>query len=168
MLLRKWSFCVKRKHVCSWNMHVCLFSRWGRDITGLLFTLYWPLTWVQFSSVAQLCLTLCDSMDCNTPGFPAHHQLLEPTQTHVHWVRDAIQPSHPLSSPSLPAFNLSQHQDLLQWVSSSHQVAKVLEFQLQHLSFQWMNVQDWFPLELTGLISLHLTYIQKIAQILNI
>ena len=92
MLLRKWSFCVKRKHVCSWDMHVCLFSRWGRDITGLLFTLYWPLTWVQFSSVAQLCLTLCDSMDCNTPGFPAHHQLLEPTQTHVHWV--VMPPNH--------------------------------------------------------------------------
>ena len=74
-------------------------------------------------------------MDCNTPGFPVHHQLLELTQTHVHWVSDAIQPSHPLSSPS-PAFNLSQHQGLVHWVSSSHQVAKVLEFQLQHQSFQ--------------------------------
>ena len=76
-LLRKWSFCVKRKHVCFWDMHVCLFPRWGRDIAGLLFTLYWHLTWAQFSSVAQLCLTLCDSTDCNTPGFPVHHQLPE-------------------------------------------------------------------------------------------
>ena len=91
---------------------------------------------VQFSSVAQLCLTLCDHTDRNTPGFPVHHQLLELTQAHVHRVGDAIQPSHPLSSPSLPTFNLSQHQGLFQRVSSSRQVAKVLEFQLQHQSFQ--------------------------------
>ena len=81
---------------------------------------------VQFSSVAQSCPTLCDPMDCSTPGLPVHHQLLEPTQTHVHCVGDALQLSHPLSSPSPPAFNLSQHQGLFQWVSSSHQVAKVL------------------------------------------
>ena len=92
---------------------------------------------VQFSSVAQSCPTLSDPMDCSMPGLPVHHQLLESTQTHVHWVNDAIQPSHPLSSPSSPALNLSQHQGLFQWVSSSHQVAKVLEFQLQHQSFQW-------------------------------
>ena len=72
----------------------------------------------------------CDSMDCSTPGLPVHHQLPEPAQTLVHWVGDAIQPSHPLLSPSPPAFNLSQHQGLFQWVSSWHQVAKVLEFQL--------------------------------------
>ena len=66
-------------------------------------------------------------MDCSTPGFPVHHQLLELAQTHVHWVSDALQPSHPLSSPSPPAFSLSQHQGLFRWVSSSHQVAKVLE-----------------------------------------
>ena len=83
----------------------------------------------QFSSVAQLCLTLCNPMDYSTPGFPNHHQLPKLAQTHVHWVHDAIQPSHSLSSPS-PAFNLSQQQGLFQWVSSSHQVAKVLEFQL--------------------------------------
>ena len=106
------------------------------------------------TSVAQSCPTLCDPMDCSTPGFLVHHQLLEFTQTHVHWVGDAIQPSHPLSSPSPPAFNLSQHQGLFQWVSSSHQVAKVLEFQLQHQSFWWMNIQDWFPLGWTGWISL--------------
>ena len=91
----------------------------------------------QFSSVSQSCPTLCDPMNRSTPGLPVHHQLLEFTQTHGHQVGDAIQPSHPLSSPSSPALNLSQHQGLFQWVSSLHQVAKVLEFQLQHQSFQW-------------------------------
>ena len=85
---------------------------------------------VQFSSVAQLCPTFCDPMNCSTPGLPLHHQLLDFTQTHVHQVSDAIQPSHPLSSPSPPAPNPSQHQSLFQWVNSSHEVAKVLEFQL--------------------------------------
>ena len=93
---------------------------------------------VQFSLVAHSCLTLCNPMDCSMPGFPVHHQLLKLAQTHVHWVGDAFQPSHPLSSPSPPAFNLSHHQSLFKWVSSSHQVAKVLEFQLQHQSFQWI------------------------------
>ena len=92
---------------------------------------------VQYSSVVQSCLTLCDPMDCSMPGLPIYHQLPEFTQTHVHWVGDAIQPSHPLSSPSLPAFNLSQDQGLFRWVSSSHQVSKLLEFQLQYQSFQW-------------------------------
>ena len=97
---------------------------------------------VQFSSVAQSCLTLWDPMNHIMPGLPIHHQILESTQTHVHRVDDIIQPSHPLSSPSPPAFNLSQHQGLSQWVSSSHQVAKVLEFQLQHQSFQWTPRTD--------------------------
>ena len=88
------------------------------------------------SSVAQSCLTLCDPTDLSTPDFHVHHQLRELAQTHVHWVNHAIQPFHPLSSPSPPAFNFSQHQGLFQWVSSSHQVAKVLELQLQHQSFQ--------------------------------
>ena len=87
---------------------------------------------VQFSSVAQSCPTLCDAMNCSTPGLPVHHQLPELTQTPVHWVGDAIQPPHPLSSPSPPAFILCQHQCLFQWVNSSHEVAKVLEFQLQN------------------------------------
>ena len=87
-------------------------------------------------SVSQFCPTLCDPMDCSTPGFPVCHQLLELAQTHVHRVGDAIQPTHPLSSPSPPAFNLSQHQGLFKQVSSLQQVAKVLEFQLQHLPFQ--------------------------------
>ena len=93
---------------------------------------------LQFSSVAQLCPTLCDPMNCSMPGLPVHHQLLEFTQTHIHRVSDAIQPSHPVSSPSPPAPNLPQHQGLFQWVNSSHQVARVLELQLQHQSFQWI------------------------------
>ena len=84
----------------------------------------------QFSSVAQSCLTLCNPMNRSTPGLPVHHQLPEFTQTHVHRVRDAIQTSHPRSSPSPPAPNPSQHQSLFQWVRSSHEVAKVLELQL--------------------------------------
>ena len=84
----------------------------------------------QFSSVAQSCPTLCDPMNRSTPGLPVHHQLPEFTQTHVHRVSDAIQPSHPLSSPSPPAPNPSQHQSILQRVNSSHEVAKVLGFQL--------------------------------------
>ena len=96
----------------------------------------------QFSSVTQSCPTLCDPMNCSTPDLPVHHQLPESTQTHVHWVGDAIQPSHPLSSPSPPALNLSQNPGLFKWVSSSHQVAKVLEFQLQHQSFQWIPRTD--------------------------
>ena len=90
----------------------------------------------QFSSVAQSCPTLCDPMNCSMSGLPVHHQLSEFTQTHVHRVGDAIQPSHPLSSPSPLAPNPSQHQGLFQRVNSSHEVAKVLEFQLQHQSFQ--------------------------------
>ena len=97
---------------------------------------------VQFSSVAQSCPTLCDFMNHSMPGLPVHHQLPESTQTHVHWVDDAIQPSHPLSSLSPPALNLSQHQGLFKWVSSLHEVAKVLEFQLQHQSFQWIPRTD--------------------------
>ena len=91
---------------------------------------------VQFSSVAQSCLTLCDPMDCSTPGFPVHLQLLKLAQTHVHQFVDAIQPSQPLSSPSPPSFNLSQHQGLFQYVTSWYQVAKVLGFQLQIQFFQ--------------------------------
>ena len=95
------------------------------------------------------CLTFCDPMDCSMPGFPVLHHLPELSQTHVYWVNDAIQPSHPLLSPSPPAFNLSQHQGLFQWVSCSHQVAKGLEFQLQHQSFQWTfrTGLDWFAVK---------------------
>ena len=114
---------------------------------------------VQYSSVVQSCLTLCDPMECSTPGLPVHRQLPEFTQTHVHWVGYAIQPSHPLSSPSPPlsspsppTFSLSRDQGLLQWVGSSHQCPKLLEPQLQHQSFQWIFRVDflkdrlvWFP-----------------------
>ena len=96
-----------------------------------------------FSSVAQSCLTLCDPMNRSTPGLPVHKKLPELAQTHVHQVGDAIQPSHPLLTPSPPDFSLSQHQGLFQWVSSSHQVAKVLEVQLQHQSFQWIFRTDF-------------------------
>ena len=109
-------------------------------------------TSLQFSSVGQSCPTLCNRMDCSTPGFPVHHQLLEIAQIHVHRVGEAIQPSHPLSSPSLPTINLSQYQGLCKWVSSSHQVTKILEIHLQHQVLP-MNIQDWFPLGLTSLIS---------------
>ena len=115
--------------------------------------LLWLWSQDQFNSVrfSQSCPTLCDPMDCSMPGFPVHHQLPKLVQTHVHWVSDAIQPSHPLLAPSPPAFNLSQHPSLFQWVSSSHQVAKKLEFQLQIspsneysglISFR----MDWFDL----------------------
>ena len=106
---------------------------------------------LHFSSVAQSCPTLCDPMDCSTLGLLVHHQLPEFTQTHVHWVSDAIQPSYPLSSPFPPTFNLSQHQCLSKWVSSSHQEAKVLELCLSflHISFLFLVIPTfwlWFAL----------------------
>ena len=112
-------------------------------------------------SVAKLCLTLCDPMDCSTPGFPILHHLPEFAQTHVHWISDAIQPSHPLASPSPPAFKLFQHQGLCQWVSSSHQVAKVLKVSAS-ASVRPLNIQGWFPLGLTGLISLQSKELSKV------
>ena len=105
------------------------------------------------SSVTQSCLTLWNLMNRSTPGLLVHHHLPAFTQTHVHWVNDVIQPSHPLSSPSPPAFNLSQHQGLFQLVSSSHQVAKVLEFQLQHQSFH----------EYSGLISFRMDWLDLLV-----
>ena len=104
-------------------------------------------------SVGQSCPTLRDPMNHSTPGLPVRHQLPEFTQTHVHRVRDAIQPSHPLLSPSPAAPNPSQHQGLFQWVNSSHEVAKVLEFQLQHQSFQWTP----------GLISFRMDWLDLLA-----
>ena len=104
-------------------------------------------------SVAKSCPTHCDPMDCSTPGFPVIHYLLECAQIHVHWVSDAIHPSHPLLPSSPLAFNLSQHQGLFQWVSSSHQVAEVFGASAS-ASVLPMNINCWFPLGLTGLISL--------------
>ena len=134
---------------------------------------FYNLNLYQFSSVSQSCPILCDTMNCSTPGLPVHHQLPESTQTHVHRVGDAIQPSNPLSSPTPPALNLSQHQSLFKWVSSSHQVAKVLAFQLQHQSFQlilrtdllWM---DWLDLlAVRGTLKSLLQYHSSKASILQ-
>ena len=120
-------------------------------LVGLNLYLFPIIIMDQFISVPQLCLTLCNTMDFSTPSFPVHHQLPEFTQTHVHCIGDAIQPSHPLSSPSPPALNLSQHQDLFQWVGSSHQVARVLEFQVHHQSFQSTFKTDFLYDGLVGL-----------------
>ena len=104
----------------------------GLKVLLVMLFYYWSTEFciLQFSSVTQLCPTLCEPMNRSTPGLPVHPQLLEFTQTHVHWVGDAIQPSHPLSTPSPPALNPSQHHSLFQWVNSLREVAKVLEFQL--------------------------------------
>ena len=131
-----------------WNWKVFriaggFLTSWATDIDFMQCDMYAVKEHkVQFSSVAQSCPTLCDPMDCSMPGLPVHCQVPEFTQTHVHWVGDAIQPSHPLSSPSPPDFNPLQHQGIFKWVSSSHQVAKVLEFQLQHQSSQWVFRTD--------------------------
>ena len=123
-VLRIWKFIA-----CLWMFYSHKFQKFHKKVILTQGPLNFFIS-VHFSSAAQSCPTLCDPMDCSTPGLPVHHQLLELTQTHVHWVGDAIQPSHPLSWPSAPTFNHSQHQGLFRWVSSSHQVAKVLEFQL--------------------------------------
>ena len=116
---------------------------------------------IQFSSIAQSCLTLCDPMDCSTPAFLVHHQLLELAQNHVHRVSDAIQPSHPLSSPSPPAPNPSQRQSLFQWVSSSHHVATILRVSAS-ASVLPVSTQDWSPLGWTGWISLQSRVLSRV------
>ena len=159
MIVQGWRAQGHREHpwqrVSFWDDENVVKSRqwWGLHNSEYLTVYYKPLNhtpemdsfygmWittfssVQFSSVAQSCPTLCDPMNRSTPGLPVHHHLQEFTQTHVHRVSDAIQPSHPLLSPSPPAPNPSQHQSLFQWANSSHEVAKVLESQLQHHSFQ--------------------------------
>ena len=126
-------------HVNPWLIHVNVWQK--------------PLQYckvIQLSSVAQSYPTLCDPMNRNTPGLPAHHKLPEFTRTHAHQVSEAIQPSHPLLSPSPPAPNPSQHQGLFHWVNSSHEVAKLLEFQLQYQSFQWIPRTDLLQDGLVG------------------
>ena len=117
-------------------------NRYCNLIDRNLFTMDFSVSELQFSSVAQSCLTLHNPMNHSTPGLPVHHQLPEFIQTHAHGVDDAIQPSHLLLSPSPPAPNPSQHQGLFQWVNSSHEVAKALEFQLQHQCVQWTQKTD--------------------------
>ena len=139
--------CAVKSHtlfpLSAWTFASCLRhpqSCWNQCVVFIFDSMVWflnqllPLS-LSVSSVAP-CLTRCNPMGCSTPGFPVHHQLPELAQTHVHRIGDAIQPAHPLSSPSPPAFSLPHHQVLFQWVSSLHQVAKVLE--LQHQSFQWI------------------------------
>ena len=139
VLVSIWLFhpleCIPFQWISSFIIH----SRVNISLLGIN-----KLKWTGISSVQLLSrVQLCYPMNCNTPSFPVHQQLMEVTQTHVHWVGDTMQPSHPLSSSSPPAFNLSQHQGLFKWVSSSHQVAKVLELQLQHQSFQWIFRTDF-------------------------
>ena len=127
-----------------WREDLLGYSLWGRKESD---TTEWHTSVNKdCCSLAQSCPTLCDPVDCSTPGFPVLRYIPEFAQTHVHWVGDAVQPSHPLLSPSPPAFNLSQHQGLYQWVGSSHQVAKVLES--QHQSFQWIFRVDFLSVHL--------------------
>ena len=133
-------------------MYYCILSNYSPQSHPKLYPPP-PHCHFQLSSVAQSCLTLCDPMDCSTPYLPIYQQLLEFTQTHVNWVGDAIQPSHPLLSPSSPAFHLSQHQGLFQWVSSLHQVAKEWSF-----SF---NISP--STEYSGLISFRMDWLDLLA-----
>ena len=135
-------FCIWRRDL--WLVYLPLKTRW-RSAGAICINCS-----VQFSSVIQFHSTLCNPMNCSTPGFPVRHQFPELTKTPLHWVNDAIQPSHLLSSPSPPTFNLSQYQGLFQWVSFLHQVAKVWEFQLQHQSFQWIFRTDFLQDGLVG------------------
>ena len=142
----KWEFTKTRNALFlspsrsdSWSYQILYLVKFGSSSGRVVHSIHSGSA--QFSSVADSCPTFCDHMDCRRPGFPVHHQIPELTQTHVHRVSDAIQLSHSLLSPS-PTFNLFQHQGLFQWVSSLHQVAKVLEFQLQHQSFQWIFRTD--------------------------
>ena len=125
---------VLSEHILEDSVH------WQQKIGGI--DSGFSLAKAVLSSVAQLCPTFCDPMNCSVPGLPVHHHLPEFTPTHVHRVSDAIQPSHPLS-PCSSIFNLSQWQSLFQWVSCSYQVDKLLEFQLQHQSFQWISRIDF-------------------------
>ena len=119
-------------------LYKCIYIWWYHPT----FYLFFYAISVQFGSVTQLCLTLCDPMKCSTPGLHIHHKLSEGTKTHIYLVGDAIQPSHCMSTPSPPALNRSQNQSLFKWISSLHHVAKVFEFQLQHQSFQWTPRTD--------------------------
>ena len=142
-LLLLWPNQYNRKPFPLWSFHMAYGNQ--HPIWGFVLCLSHPHPYPQ--SVQFICSAMSDSLRPHEPqhvGLPVHHQLPEYSQTHVHCVSDAIQPSHPLSSPSPLALNLSQHQGLFKWVSSPHQVAKVLEFQLQHQSLQWTPRTDLF------------------------
>ena len=131
----------------------CVYHLLAKDVIRLMILRAGDYSGLsQFTSATQSCPTLWDPMDCSTPGLPVHHQLPELTPSHVHRVSDAIQPSHPLSSPSPPTFNLSQHQGLFQWVSSFTSGGQSIGTSAS-ASVLPMNIQDWFPLGLTDWIS---------------
>ena len=132
------------------QLNISSLSYFCSSINRWIHQKWWNTWYFQFSSVTQSCPTLCDPMHCSTPGLPVHQQLPELIQTHVHWVSDTIQSFHPLLSPSPPFFNLSLHQGRFKGVSSSHQVANILEFQLQHQSSQWTFGTDFLWAGLVG------------------
>ena len=137
-----------------WQEHVSICTGIVKPFLNLYKQWLNPIPWFQLSSVQSLShVWLCDPMDCSPLDFPVHHQLPELAQTHVHRVRDAIQPSHPLPFHSPPTFELSQHQGLFQWVSSSHLVAKVLEFQLQHQFFNEYSALIFFRMDWLDLLA---------------
>ena len=147
-------------YVYLWLIHVEVWQKTAKFCKAIILQLKKKKLTCVCCSVTHSCLTLCNPMDSSTPDFPVFHYF-EFAQTHVHWLGDAIQQSHPLSSPSPPAFKLSQHQGLFQYVDSSHQVAKVLELQLP-ASVLPMNIQGWFPLGLIGLISLQSKVLSRV------
>ena len=133
-------------------LSICvLFKGYNQSLKTLKYLMSILFSIDLFSSVTQSCPTLCNPIDCSTLGVPVHHELPEPTQTHIYSPGDAIQPFHTLSSPSPPTFNLSQDQDLFQWVSSSQQVAKLLGF--QHQSLQWIFRTDSFRMDWLDLLA---------------
>ena len=139
-VFNSWSYIFIFLMVCCTSMNQVTHLRFDYQ---LFFCTCSALSVSQFSSIAQSCLTLCNPMDCSMPSFTVLHHLLELAQAHIHWVGETIQSSDSLSSPSPPAFNLSQLQGLFQWVSSSHHVAKALELQLQHQFLQWIFRTDF-------------------------
>ena len=144
---------MPRAHLPSLRQQKCLQTFPNGPGGGGCGNLHWVRSTNLLLLVTQSCLTLCDPMDCSTPGLPVHHQLPESTQTHVHCVGDAIQPSHPLLSPTPPASNLSQLRGLFQWLCSSHWMGQSLGASAS-ASVLPLNIQGWFPLRLTALISL--------------
>ena len=147
-MLRLKKVCIRRHSSLHWIIKKQILQNYFFKKPQLHKNKYIVFLLISFCcSVAQSRLTLCNSTDCSTPDLPVPHYLLKSAQVHLHCTGDAIHPSHPLSPPSPPAFSLSQHQGLFRWVSSLHQLVKVLEFQLQHLLFQWKFrvdfLSDW-------------------------